>query len=304
MSVLQRCPDNQTAYLLLDGAQFESTEKWLYSHTSTPYFHHLYENTDMANARDVSPCLVELNKPGQAHLADQFSAFSNAHSSGILLSTYPEVSINTLLKHLQSLLYATCELTPKAVFRWYDPRVCRHLLECSSNTEQAELLGPVQTILIPTADGWTEFHNPGQQTRSNTPYPLSQHQLAALDGASQQVFQERLQQHLSNCYPDTMANKTATEQNELCNDWIVQGKRLGFDDQLSLTLFCNTLAMLGAECIEAHSPYPNVSNLLLQKSPQTPQQRVAQAADLAANIVAAQQTLQSNHATGTESSHA
>ena len=288
MSILQRLNPQHRAYLLIDGAQFDHVKNWLHTHVEEPQYQLLYEGTHLANALEVSPCLVDLSLPNHRHLADQFYALSSAHRAGILLSVFPEVSTQDLFEHLQSLLYVTCERTPKAIFRWYAPRVCRHLFEQSSETERAELMGPINTILLNPEAQWLEFNNQTHQTRSDVPYALSSTQLAALDLAVDQTFKEQLVNYLMQHFPVLCANKSVLEIDALCGDWIDQGKQLGFDDHSSLTPFIYILATLGTQCLEQNSPYPEVSQLLLHKSPLTPQQRVEKAAELAAHIRTAQ----------------
>jgi len=319
LSILHRLPNEQAAYLLLDGAQFESVERWLYQHTENPEYQLLYEGTELANARDVSPCLVDLSKPAQRHLADQFTASSNANQSGIILSTYPNVPTACLVEHLKTLLFACGETTTKAVFRWYDPRVCKHLLKQSSDAECSELLGPIQAVYVNTSEGWLDFsnslesfqENTQESHRNNAPYLLKEHQYQALIHAADEVYQLRLIEHLNKFFPELMQPLSASEQKQLSTEWIEKGKSLGFEDQLSLTLFSNTLALLGTDCLdEKLTHHPEVTKLLTSKSQQTPAQRVAHASEIAAQVSIEQSTESTDkhtekqtelQATGTES---
>lgn len=308
MSILNRLPEKENAYLLLDGAQFESVERWLYQHTDTPEYHLIYKGTELANARDVSPCLVDLSRPEHRHLADQFAASSNANQSGILLSTFADTSQDDLIEHLTSLIFASGEITTKAVFRWYDPRVSKHLLKHSSDSECSELLGPIHTVFLSTIDGWEDYSNTHKSHRKNTPYILKEHQYEALTYAADEVYQQRLVEHLNNHFPQLMQSHSASAQKQLSIKWIEKGKALGFEDQLSLTLFSNTLALLGTDCLdEKKTHHPEITKLLTAKSQQTPAQRIEQASELAAKIAAEQsdkqlkEQLEETPATGTES---
>ncbi len=283
MSILHRLPGNHNNYLLLDGAQFESVERWLYQHTNNPEYKLLYEGTELANAKDVSPCLVDLSNPTLRHLADQFSVGALEHSWGIVVTTFTNVSFEDLIQHLQSRLYVSSATTKKAIFRWYDPRVCKHLLDRSTATEIAELLGPIESIHLASTDGWLAFKNQEQANPNPQLLCLSDKQSEAILNAAQEVYQQRLTQHLNTYFPAKFQPIPPTEQNILINRWIKLAHSLGFEDQLSLTLFCNVLATLGENCLDtSKTQYPEISSLLLKKSSQTAAQRIMEAADLAA----------------------
>ncbi|MBU3056395.1 DUF4123 domain-containing protein [Pseudomonas indica] len=262
-----------TTYLLLDGAQIDDLVPLIYRLQDSPSVHALYQHTAYAEWADSGPFLIRI-EPGEP-LARHFEQHWQA-AEGIRLESAAEPGV--LAEHLRSLVHARVEGGEVLLFRFYDPRILPLWLETLSPEARDQALGPVAHVYLPTADEPTFGVNRGDTatepaTYSDQPWiTLSAEQLDVMNGAKQTVFDERLREHLSTCFPEEMALMDDAQQRRLVRLCRESAASHGYSSAEEVARWSSLLLMFGDDFPEApeHARYRE----LLAQPGRLPEQRL------------------------------
>ncbi|MDR3176311.1 MAG: DUF4123 domain-containing protein [Desulfovibrio sp.] len=124
-------------FLLLDGAQTLNIRKVLYEHSPDVYWRPLYLHTELSNLLSISPILIAVEE--HSGILQWYLAHEDNCQYGICI--YCNSEFNTLLTHLQSLLFA--DICGEIIlFRFYDPQALTFLWRHLSDVEKERMLGP------------------------------------------------------------------------------------------------------------------------------------------------------------------
>ncbi|WP_022961981.1 DUF4123 domain-containing protein [Halopseudomonas pelagia] len=261
------------SYLLLDGAQIDNVRKRIYELEPAPEFHLLYQQTRYAELADVGPVLVRA-EPSSA-LLSEFKSLWEASAGIALDSSMPE---SNLVSHLRSLIHLRSNADVVLLFRYYDPRILRTWLASLGEAERARIMGPVANIhLRPSATEPVQtYHNPtltqGQVYDERPWLRLDSDQLALLNAARQQCFDQRLIEHVNQWFPTCLASADEQERQAWAAQCRSRAAEYGYSSANEVARWAGCVALLGTHFPEAAEH--EVFRTLLSQPQATPMQRL------------------------------
>ena len=270
-------PWSKQAYLLLDGVTVEALPRRLYEWHDDPAFEVLYLETHWAELKDLSPCLVTLQGPHDPALA-AFLAQAEEEWGYLLFSDAERDDLLAHLRWLTSVLHPSGE---EVLLRLADPAVAQALLKQSMDIGDATLFGPIEQVLagdrLEERWHWPERPGPVAKTNRDKPYTLSSEQLERLGEVAFRGVLIRLDEHLSEHFPDHARPRQGHERWAYLQDLANSAYSKGFDSEHDITLFANIFGFLGEDALQTH---PDIAALLASPS-LVPAEHIEQAADLA-----------------------
>ena len=243
-------------YLLLDGAQIDNLMQTLYQLEPTPEFHWLYEGTRFAELTDAGPVLVATQP--DSLLSQHFEKHWST-TAGVTLNSHAPV--DKLIQHLTSLVHVGVHGGVNVLFRYYDPRILYLWLMDMSDRQRNSVLGPVAQFRLWSSDDWHDFSRSAPsvaQQYADTPWlQLSDAQLAKLNQAKQQVFEQSLLEHMDTWFPDCLANAGASERQDWVRACCVRANEYGFSAAADIVRWAGLLGICGADFPDAseHASY-------------------------------------------------
>lgn len=265
-------PDMQATsgqlYLLVDGGQLPDLARSLYQlpNIQTPEPVYLYPPYDAL--KDVSPYLVQAIPAVKQWFLNQHQP-----TAGFFFSS--EWSQHDIGDQLRELIQVMSPYGSPVFLKMAHPEAAEILL----TSHCIQLWQMMQTVWLPTREGWKIQHRPelsGKQPRS--PYLLDDTQWAAIGQISWRNVQEALYQFMETRFPALLHRQEVPGL--WLSDLTTQGYQLGFTTEQDLTHYLTIVGLLGEEAVSGAS-YPEITQLIHQPSPQTPSQRIEQAAQLA-----------------------
>ena len=174
-------------YLLLDVGKHAVINSWIDDNCNN---YAIYLNTPYAELISLSPKLVEL--PFDSKLWSAFQRQGIYNQWGIMLFTL--ASFNELVRQCQWWIQVKTQTKMTGIFRLYDPNLCYRLFHHSTEQQQAELLGVVDTLCC-FKDGWHQFTNLKPQVRDYSKLlSLDEKQWQAIMEDKSAAFKQRLHQ--------------------------------------------------------------------------------------------------------------
>ena len=237
-------------YLLLDGAQIEDLMQTLYQLEPAPEFHRLYEGTRYAELADAGPILIVTDQ--DSLLCQHFKKHWHTTSGVTLISRAPA---EELVQHLSSLVHASVGGGVSLLFRYYDPRILYLWLTDMSDGQRNSALGPVEHFQIWSSDDWNDFSRSApsaSQRYSDIPWlQLSAEQLAILNQAKQQAFEQKLLAHMDTWFPECLANAGPGERQGWVRNCCARANEYGFSATADIVRWAGLMAICGPEFPEA-----------------------------------------------------
>lgn len=272
-------PWHTQATLLLDGISVAELQRRLYEWSpSSPSFEPLYLRTCWAELNDVSPCLVRLDGPNDPILV-QFLENADAEWGYLLFS---QASWEEQLAHLRWLISVRHPLGEDMLLRLADPAVVNALLGHAVEQGEATLFGPFERIVAAdsTRHLWHQHQRPGSAVSlvRNTPYQLTDAQLALLGEVSMRSTVMQLDAHMHEFFPSYQPRLAGPARWEHLHELASSAYSQGFSSERDITLYANIFGFLGERVLDEHA---DIAHLVTEKSPETPTQRIERAAELA-----------------------
>lgn len=258
-------------YLLLDGAQIDDLMHILYQLEPAPEFHRLYDGTRYAELAEVGPVLIATDH--NSFLTQHFKKHWSTTAGVTLNSRAPA---DELIQHLTSLVHVSVNGGVSVLFRYYDPRILYLWLTDMCDRQRNSILGPVEQFQLWAQGGWYGFSRSAPsvaQHYAETPWlQLSDAQLARLNQAKQQVFEQALLEHMDKWFPDCLANAGASERQDWARACCLKANEYGFSAAADIVRWAGLLGICGAD-------FPNASEhvsyrALLQQAGMLPTEKL------------------------------
>lgn len=259
-------------YLLLDGAQIDELMQTLYRLESVPEFYQLYEGTRFAELADEGPVLIATDHDSllNRHFEEHWCT-----TAGVALDS--RSCTGDLVQHLTSLIHVRVSGGVNVLFRYYDPRILNLWLADMNDEQLNTVLGPVEQFHLWTADdglhGFSRSAFSTAQRYTDTPWlQLSDEQLARLNQAKQQSFEQALLEHMDTWFPDHLANAGIKERQDWARACCVKANEYGFSAAADIVRWAGLLSICGPDFPEAreHANY----RALLRQSGLLPAQKL------------------------------
>lgn len=266
------------AYLLLDGVSVRSLPRKLYEWSEAPEFDVLYLETRWAELSDVSPCLIYLSGL-QDPICTQFLNHAEQEWGYLLFSQASRLEV---LAHVRKLISVRHPLGDEMLLRLADPAVAQALFGLAEEDKNTTLFGPIEQLCAPdmVLGRWHWLRRPGQNwTPLTSPYRLSESELAGLGKVDFRQTVLRLNQHMQEYFPAYGAALARRARWAHLHALASEAYQAGFTSERDITFYANIFGFLGEQALLEH---PDIAALLREKSAQPPEQRVEQAAELAA----------------------
>lgn len=177
-------------------------------------------------------------------------ALEQGWGKGFGVFAWSRADLETLRRHFRRLLRVKDEQGRKLYFRYYDPRVLRVYLPTCTAEELREVFGPVGRLLLEGPGGRVLSYAPGGRPLDARGRPegarglvLRGPQIAALNPALGDEFQEHLLEHLTADYPVQMEELGEPGARAFVRRALEKGLAHRIEDRSSLA----TLAALMAE---------------------------------------------------------
>ncbi|WP_339650721.1 DUF4123 domain-containing protein [Halopseudomonas pelagia] len=265
--------ETKTHYLLLDGAQIDNLLQRIYELEPAPEPHLLYRQTRYAELADVGPVLVR-TEPGSALHAHFHATW--AQTAGCELdSSMPEPAI---VSHLRSLIHIRTDGDVVLLFRYYDPRIMRLWLADLSIPVREQVMGPIDNISFSGFESGSvqRFANQsktaGQRYEDRPWLQLSGNQLARLNIAKEQCFDQRLVEHVNRWFPDCLAKADAQQRQQWAAACRRSAAEYGYSSASDVARWAGCVALKGNLFPEA--PEHEIFRNLLAQPQTTPMQRL------------------------------
>lgn len=261
------------SYLLLDGAHIDNILKRIYDLEPAPEFHLIYQQTRYAELADVGPVLVRAEQ-GSA-LLREFQFLWEAAAGVALDTSMPE---STLVSHLRSLIHLRTNADVILLFRYYDPRILKAWLPNMNEAERARVLGPISNIHLrfSATEPLQTYQNPtlteGQVYNDKPWLRLDSDQLALLNVARQQYFDQRLIEHVNQWFPTCLANAEAEQRQQWAVKCRSRAAEYGYSSASEVARWAGCVALMGVHFPEA--PEHASFRQLLSQPQATPMQRL------------------------------
>ncbi|RMO98434.1 hypothetical protein ALQ33_02761 [Pseudomonas syringae pv. philadelphi] len=248
-------------YLLLDAALIDDLAQRLLHMKQFALCQPLYVNTAYETLADCGPMLVDVtsNRPLQEMFKQQWRT-----ESGIWLESTAKES--ELIEHLRSLVHVQLDSGITVLFRYYDPRITPLWLNSLQNHERDLMLGPVQTIRLPSENGLDLSifrHGPEQDAArySDTPWlTLTSRQLDILCQAQHQRFDQHLLDHCQRFFPEALEGLGPDERHQWAQACRKSAARHGYSTDSQVTRWVALFACLGESFPygNTHAPYQRI----------------------------------------------
>lgn len=283
---LSRSPSRTTlsgsqCFLLLDGIVLEPLERWLYEAQPSPDYEPLYLDTPLARCRKLSPCLVAVSIGDPTYT--RFLEEAAITEAGWLLTS--KAPLATLADHLRGLLFVDHPWHGEQILRLASPKVMRYLFEAEEQPSQSVLLGPIETLWLPEAEGgelrWSRIINErGTSTVCAERFILGERHCQSLSRIAWQRFRHELAMHLTtHFHTGPLLAKAGGAQGGA--DRVIEATReLGFSGRRAHFYMANILGQHGVEALDK-TVMPELASLLSQPNAQPAMQRLKSAVALA-----------------------
>jgi len=259
-------------YLLLDGARIAALERVLFEQDASPAYQPIYLHAPWDSLREVSPCLVCATPA----LLDWFIQNHEA-SWGYLLSS--PISLLPLAERLRALIEVESPYGSRILLKLAMPETMWRLFM----DDDPWLWQGVAQVWIPTRQGegqvWQhKVAAPGMGSLMGDRLRLSDVQWRRLGEVSWLHTLDGIREHMQTWFPARLQEQPAP--GEWIAHWADYAYGKGFESERDLLLFFNVMGYLGTGWFDEDED-PRIKTLITQRSPQTPSQRIEQAAELA-----------------------
>lgn len=250
------------AYLLLDGVQIDNLMMQIYQLDESPECHALYQGTRYQALSDVGPVLTRL-VPGsrlEQHFVEHWQT-----TAGIWLDS--DASEPELVEHLRSLVHADLSSGVTVLLRYYDPRILRHWLPELPSDQRDQVVGPILRIRLPalhsggSAREILRVHRVSAVRYGDAPWlRLDDEQIAMLNRAQLEEFDQRLLAHMDKHFPDCLAGRDMTARLAWATACREGAQAYGYSAADEVVQWANLCAVLGADFPEApeHGAYQQI----------------------------------------------
>ncbi|WP_304641841.1 DUF4123 domain-containing protein [Pseudomonas sp.] len=260
-------------YLVLDGAQIEDLHRQIYELEPAPEFFLLYHQTRYSELADVGPVLVRA-EPGSP-LETEFKANWITNAGFSLTSAMPTA---VLVDHLRSLIHLRTNADVVLLFRYYDPRILRIWLDSLDEAERARVMGPIASIQLPSADARLPHLYENRTMTEGRVYDsapwlrLDSNQLAVLNMAQQQRFDQRVIEHVTRWFPGCLAGLDEPGQQQWAAGCRNRAAEYGYSSASDVARWAGFVTLLGNDFPAA--PEHEIFRTLLTQAQVTPAQRL------------------------------
>lgn len=250
------------SYLLLDGAQIDNLLRQIYQLYEFPECHVLYLGTRYQPLSDVGPVLTRLipNSRLEQHFFEHWQ-----HTAGIWLES--DASEPELVEHLRSLVHAGLRSGVTVLLRYYDPRILRRWLPELPSDQRDRVMGPILSIRLPAfnvGDCALEILRGNKISAArynNTPWlRLDDEQIAMLNRAQLEEFDQRLLAHMEKHFPDCLVGRDMTARLAWATACREGAHAYGYSAADEVVQWANLCAVLGSDFPEApeHGAYRQI----------------------------------------------
>lgn len=259
--------DFYSFYLMLDTSKGSDVLKQLYQLDTPIVQEPLYLYEPWNDLISVSPYLVKVTPV----IAQWFESQRN-ELDGFLLSS--SLDLEDLAEHFRRLIKVQSPYGSSIILKSAHSG-CANVL---FSTETDWYWQHINEVWIPYQKGWAHYLSPCTEMKSVKPYRLTDEQWQALGELVTENTYAHVLNHVEHFFPHCLDN--VTDKYKWIQYWVDAAYSRGFQNETDACLFMNVMGYLGKEAITTDK-YPNITELLYQKSQQTSSQRIKQAADLA-----------------------
>lgn len=256
-------PWNNNVGLLLDAVQVESLLTKLFNWDCTVSVEVLYLQTQFAQFRDISPCLVRLKGPDDP-IFTHFLAHTHEQWGYLLFSDAPWSDMTNQLRWLTTIEHPS---GAEMLLRIADPAVA-HALFGDTQHSTSRLFGPIQQAVVINAvdDGWDQYTRQGLAPAADysVPYRLSDQQWLLLEDASFSNMVSELHLHMQEFFPQYQANLSAPERWSHLEQLARRAVAQGCDSEADIWLYANAHGLLGDRVMHED---PEIQQLLAPGQP-------------------------------------
>jgi hypothetical protein len=204
--------DRHFNYVLIDGSKRAGAERWLYELVETPDYRNLFDGTEWASIRDVSPLLVRTD-PGHL-LLERLSLEGKAQEWGYAIAS--DEPVDAVANHLRRFITVSHPLGHNVMLRFADPTVARVLLAASGDGGVPDYGSPFAAAKLSDAlwDGWHLHTRPDslpevgvqRNAEGSASYRLGELTLSSLTDTDRRATLAKLLQHLETYFPSRVAS--------------------------------------------------------------------------------------------------
>ncbi|MDP4547703.1 DUF4123 domain-containing protein [Marinobacter sp. MDS2] len=238
-------------YVLIDGSKREEAERWLYELVDSPDYRNLYDGTEWAPIRSISPLLV---RTSQSHpLLERLSLEGRMKEWGYAIDS--DEPMDALADHLRRFITVRHPVGYSVMLRFADPTVARVLLASSGDGGVSEYWAPLTAVKLPDAL-WDDWHlqvrpdwlsevGVGRSAESSAPFRLGELTLSGLTDTDRRATLVKLMQHLETYFPSRVASKARQGVVEDLRAIMEQALANGYESQQALLHWSTVYGYMG-----------------------------------------------------------
>lgn len=254
-------------YFLLDGSKRGEAERWLYELVDTPDYRNLFDGTEWASLRAVSPIVVRTERGNP--LLERLSLEGNSLEWGYAIAS--DEPLDALADHLRRFITVRHPLGYDVMLRFADPTVARVLLAASGDGGVPDYGSPFAAAKLPDAlwDGWHLHTRPhwlpevgvGRHTGGRASSRLDELTLNALTDTDRRATLVKLMQHLETYFPSRVASNARQTVIRDLRAIMERAVAHGYESLQALLHWCTVYGYQGALSLW-ETAAPNVYDLL------------------------------------------
>lgn len=269
-------------FVLLDGVAMEPVERWLYETHPSPVYEPLYLDTPLADCRALSPCLIELE--AGSPVFERFIDEEAAREAGWLMTSGEGLEV--VADHLRGLLIVEHPWQGEQTLRVASPEVMRCLLEAEPAPAASSLLGPIERLWLPEAQGhdmaWHHLESDGERIRDRSVgrFQLTEAHCASLARIAWRRFRFELAEHLQAHFAKGPWLPAFDGADQAAGEVIELTAALGFHGRRAHFYLANILGAHGRSALEEET-MPELASCLKVADGRPPMERLKSAVALA-----------------------
>lgn len=266
-------------YAVLDSVRIPELLRQIYEHDESPVARNLYQGTELDNLHHLAPWVVQVHP--ESRLPQWLENTVLPEAGGYLFSS--NYGIEEIVQHWSWLRHVWGQGNQLSIGRLHDPDIMTALMQGSEPQEQCQLMGVADRLWVYSRrqTEWQIWQNEQPAFIAQTDfYRLSDRQITHMAEVPVVRLAQQLAEHIRTYFPDRLE----TDPQAQAERYIQQARALQFNTRQDQYRYTNILCRLGEEPVR-QGRYPEIHRLLTQSSAQTPSQRLAQAAELASQMV-------------------
>ncbi|WP_391087091.1 DUF4123 domain-containing protein [Vibrio sp. NH-UV-68] len=254
-------------YLIVDGAQIEGLARTLYALNGPINVEPIYMMPPHDQLLEVSPYIVHATKAIQ----DWFLA-QNKPMSGYFVASAKSLEI--ICENYRNFIIAESPYGSQLYIKMANS-------ECAwvfYSTHTPQFWNDISQVWIPTRKGWQSAICP-DLNRNRDKLKISDEQWSLLGKVSWDTTVIKLKDHVLKWFPLLLDGNV--ESLSWVETYALSAYKQGFTSERDLMMYMNIIGFLGEDKFLDERLYPDIHDLILNASQQTPSQRVEKAANLA-----------------------